>query len=132
MLNEKDIYSHIANGGDPKDLYKALENEIHNAQDRIIKEKAAELKQKELAEKVNKARSAAQKALKSYFALVGHDVPENVINFVLDTLGTVDIEVNSVRGKRDGSGILEQTIDLTDKEWKEIWNTVFPFHFKSK
>lgn len=98
MLNEKDIYSHIANGGDIKDLYKALENEIHNAQDRIIKEKDAELKQKKLAEKKSKMRIAAFQSLKDYFALANPDVTEDIINSVLDTLETVEIKINGVRG----------------------------------
>lgn len=132
MLNEKDIYSHLVNGGDPRELYKALEIEIHNAQDRIIKEKDAELKKKELANRINEARKFAVAALKDYFALVNPSVTEDVINFVLDTLGTVEVEVDGVKKKFSGSGMFEQTIDLTDKEWKEIWNTLFPWHFKRK
>ena len=84
MLNEKDIYSHLANGGDPKELFKALENEIHSAQDRIIKEKDAELKERELAEKINKARAAAFKAMKAYVALVNPDLDDKFINSALD------------------------------------------------
>ena len=106
MLNEKDIYSHLANGGDPRELYKALENEIHNAQDRIIKEKDAELKQKELANRINDARKFAVAALKDYFALVNPSVTEDVINSVLDTLETVEIKVNGVRGKNNMPGLL--------------------------
>lgn len=84
MLNEKDIYSHIANGGDPKELYKALENEIHNAQDRIIKEKDAELKKQEQAKKISKARDAAFKAIKTYVALVNPELDDAFINSALD------------------------------------------------
>ena len=85
MLTDKDIYSHLANGGDIKDLYKALENEIHNAQDRIAKEKDAELKKKEVEQKELKARAAAFKALKSYMTLVNPDLNDLFINIALDT-----------------------------------------------
>ena len=135
MFDSNDIYRHLKNGGSFDELQKALENEFANAQDRIIKEKEAELKEQKAREKINKARSTASKALKDYFALVNPNVTDNVINFVLDTLGTVEIEVNEIngiRGKRANGRILEQTIDLTDEEWKTIWNTVFPFHSKRK
>ena len=84
MLNSNDIYSHLANGGDIKDLYKALENEIHNAQDRIIKEKDAELKKQEQAKKELKARDAAFKAIKAYVALVNPELDDAFINSALD------------------------------------------------
>ena len=84
MLNEKDIYSHLANGGDPKELHKALENEIHNAQDRIIKEKDAALKKKEAEQKELKARDAAFKAVKAYVALVNPDLDDMFIDSALE------------------------------------------------
>ena len=92
MLNEKDIYSHLANGGDPAELYKALENEIHSAQDRIIKEKDAELKKREAGIKIANARSTAFKAIKSYLALVNPELPDDVINILLDTCEKVKIK----------------------------------------
>ena len=107
MLNEKDIYTHLRNGGDPKELYKALENEIHSAQDRIIKEKDAELKQKELANRINEARKFSVAALKDYFALVNPSVTKDIINSVLDSLETIEIKVNGVRGK---SGLPESIV----------------------
>lgn len=91
MLNEKNIYNHLKNGGSIEDLEKALVNEINAAQDRIIKEKDAELKEKELAAKINKARTAAIKALKSYFALVNPTVDDKMINIALDTLESTKI-----------------------------------------
>ena len=106
MLNEKDIYTHLRNGGDPKELYKALENEIHSAQDRIIKEKDAELKQKELANRISEARKFAVAALKDYFALVNPSVTKDIINSVLDSLETVEIKVNGVRGKGNMPGAM--------------------------
>lgn len=119
MITEKDIYNHLKNGGTIDELYKALKNEIDDAQIRIIKERDAELKEKELADKINKARSAALKALKDYFALVNPDITEEIINSILDTLESVEIKVNDVKGKYD-------------EEWKEVWNFLFPFNFKSK
>lgn len=99
MFNENDIYLHFMKGGSSEDLHKALENEIHNAQDRIDKEKTAALKRKELADKINKAKSTAFTALKSYFALVNPSVDDKIINSVLDTLETVEIRVNGARDK---------------------------------
>ena len=126
MFNENDVYSHLMKGGSPEDLYKALENEIHNAQDRIIKEKDAELKQKDLAEKINKARASAFKALKSYFALVNPDITEDIINSVLDTLESVKIQINNIGDRRDDE------IYFTDAEIERIWNIWFPFNSKRK
>lgn len=132
MLNSQDIYSHLLNGGEIKDLYVALDKEIAEANKKIKAVKEAEQKEKELAEKIKKARPHAIQVLKNYFAFVNPDVTEDIIASVLDTLESVEIKVNGVRGKRVDSGVLEQTIDLTDEEWKEVWNTVFPFHFKRK
>ena len=132
MFDIDDIYRHLMAGGDKQDLYVCLEREIEIAEKKVKAEKEAEQKEKELANRINDARKFAIAALKDYFALVNPNVTENVINFVLDTLGTVEIEVNEIRGSRDGNGFFEQTIDLTDEEWKRIWNTVFPFHFKRK
>jgi len=104
MFNQNDIYSHLLNGGEIKDLYVALEKEIAAAQDRIIKEKDAKLKEKELAEKIAKAREHAFQVLKRYFSLVNPSVDDNIINSVLDTLETVEIKVNGIRGKTQMPG----------------------------
>ena len=84
MLNSNDIYSHIANGGDPKELYKALENEIKAAQEKAIKAKAAELKKKETEQRALKARDAAYKALKAYVALVNPTLDDVFIDSALE------------------------------------------------
>jgi hypothetical protein len=84
MLNEKDIYSHIANGGDPKALHKALEAEIKFAQEKVIKEKAAELKKRDNEQKALKARDAAFKALKDYVALVNATLDDAFIDSALE------------------------------------------------
>ena len=87
MFNKNDIYSHIANGGDPEELYRALDREIQTATDRAIKEKDAKLKSA-------KARIAAVKALKDYFTLVNPNVTESIINSVLNSLETLEIKIN--------------------------------------
>ena len=84
MLNEKDIYSHLMNGGDPKELHKALENEIKAAQHRIIKEKDAELKKQEAEQKELKARDAAFQAIKAYVALVNPTLDDAFIDSALE------------------------------------------------
>lgn len=120
MFNENDIYTYFMNGGKTKELYKALETEIDNAQKRINREKEAEQKEKELTNRINDARKFAVAALKDYFALVNPDVTEDIINSILDTLESVEIKVNDVKGKYD------------DEDWKKVWNFLFPFNFRSK
>ena len=84
MFNSNDIYSYLAKDGNPKEIYEALEKEIHDAQDRIAKEKDAELKKKEAEQKIEKARAAAFKALKSYVTLVNPDLDDIFISTALD------------------------------------------------
>ena len=134
MFNSNDIYSHLLNGGDKQVLFDALMQEIVKAEEKVKIAKAAEKKEKELTAEKDKARTAAFKALKDYFALVNPDVTEDIINSVLDTLETVEIKINGVRGKRANTvcGGSIESVPLTDEEWKEIWNTFFPFNFKKK
>ena len=87
MFNENDIYSHLVNGGNTKELYKALEIEINNAQNRIIKEKEVELKQKELREKKNKAADAALKALIDYCNAAGVEYTKDNLAYLIKLLG---------------------------------------------
>ena len=101
MFDSNDIYRHLKNGGSFEELQKALEIEFTNAQNRIIKEKDAELKEQKAREKKNKARTAAFKALKDYFALANSDITEDIINSVLDTLESVEIKDNCVMGKNN-------------------------------
>ena len=108
MFDSNDIYRHLMNGGKPENLHKALDIEIEEANKKVVAAREAEKKEKELADKVNKARTAAFKALKSYYALVNPDVTEDVINFVLDTLGIVEFEVNEINGIR-GKGDIAAT-----------------------
>ena len=113
MFDINDIYQHLLNGGNKQDLYACLERDIAAAEKKVKATKEAEKKEKELADKINKTRSAAFKALKDYLTLVNPDITEDIINSVLDTLESVKIKVN-------------------DEEWKVIWNTFFPFNFKRK
>ena len=129
MFNENDIYTYFMNGGKTRDFYKALETEIDNAQKRIIREKEAEKEEKELANRINDARKFAVAALKDYFALVNPDVDDKIINSVLDTLETVEVKINGVRGKCANR---DDKVYFTDEEVEKIWNTLFPFHFKKK
>ena len=132
MLNEKDIYSHLANGGDIKDLYKALENEIHNAQDRIIKEKDAELKKQEQAKKELKARDAAFKAIKAYVALVNPELDDVFISSALDICESFKI---TTIPKRDSDACNVRTFDkisFSNEEMEKLWSMIFPIHFRKK
>ena len=132
MLNSNDIYSHLLNGGDKQTLYDALTQEIFEAEAKVKATKEAEKKQKELDNKRNKARVAAFLALKDYFALVNEDIDEDIINSILDTLEKVEIKVNGIRGKRKDYVTRDGSLDITDEEWKAIWNTFFPFNLKIK
>lgn len=86
MFNSNDIYSHLLNGGEIKDLYVALDKEIAEANKKIKAAKEAEKKEKELAEKIAKARPHAIQVLKTYLALVNPDVTEDIIEAVLSSL----------------------------------------------
>lgn len=75
MLNEKDIYSHLKNGGDPQVLHDAFLKELNAAQKKVDAEAEAEkAKAKEQKAKVQ-ARKAAVAALSNYFTLV---LPESI------------------------------------------------------
>ena len=134
MFNSNDIYSHLINGGKTEELYIALDKEITEANKKIKAAKEAEQKEKELAEKIAKARPHAVQILKTYFSLVNPDITEEIINSVLDTLESVEIKINGARGKRANTvcGGSIEGVPLTDEDWKEIWNTLFPFKFKKK
>lgn len=94
MLTEKDIYAHLANGGDPDELYVALNNEIALAKEKIKAEEDARKQAEEKKIKVAELRSNAVAALTEYFALVNPDVNRDVINEVLDILGRAKVEAS--------------------------------------
>ena len=109
MLNSQDIYSHLLNGGDKQALYDALTKEIAEAEAKVQTTLELEKKDKERREKKDKARTAAFKALKTYFALVNPDITEDMVNSVFDTLDSVlstlevvEVKANGVRGKSRG------------------------------
>ena len=112
MLNSQDIYSHLLNGGDKQVLYDALTQEIAEAEAKVQTTLELERKDKVRREKKDKARTAAFKALKTYFALVNPDITEDVINSILDTLEIVEVKTNGVRGKRANTGIKDDMFPL--------------------
>lgn len=128
MFNSEDIYLHLLEGGDKQVLFDALMQEIIKAEEKIKAKKEAEKKEQELADKKNKARTAAFKTLKSYFALVNPDVTEDIINSVLDTLESVEIKINGVRDKCDNVGYLSCATDIAKADIDAaIAKVFFPF-----
>lgn len=97
MITDRDIYTHLKNGGSLEELHKAFAKDIDKIQKQIDDETVAKKREQELANKKLKARTAAFTALKSYFALANPDVDDDMINSVLDTLETVEIKVNGVK-----------------------------------
>ena len=84
MLSEKDIYSHLKNGGDPEELYQAFLNELNAAKDKIEQEEREKVEAAEKENKIAEARKCAIDAAVSYFALVNPDIREKDISFVFD------------------------------------------------
>ena len=91
MISDRDIYEHLKHGGSLDELHKAFAKNIDKIQKQIENEAIAAKKAEELAEKRNKARIAAFKALKSYLALVNPDVTEDIINSVLSSLESAKV-----------------------------------------
>ena len=92
MINEKEIYAHLKNGGNPEDLYQAFLNELNEAQKKVDEEKVAEQEAAVKALAIEEARKAAVAALTEYFALVNPEVTEKMITSVLSTLESVKIK----------------------------------------
>lgn len=113
MINEKEIYAHLKNGGDPEDLYQAFLNELEEAQKKVDEEKAAEEEAAEKALAVDEARKAAIAALTEYFALVNPDVTEKMITSVLTTLESVKIKKGK-SGTAVWGGSLSNWADIVD------------------
>ncbi len=107
MLNEKDIYIHLCNGGDISSLYEALENEIEAAKAKIDAEKIAEQEAAVKAVAIEEARKAAVAALTEYFALVNPNITESIISSVLSTLESAKI--------------------ITGKRGAAVWGDIFSF-----
>ena len=100
MITEKDIYTHLKNGGSLEELHKALAKDIDKIQKQIDDEIVAKKREQELTNKKLKARTAAFAAMKAYFALANKDINDEIINSVLDTLESLEITFNNVRDKK--------------------------------
>ena len=85
MISDRDIYEHLKHGGSLDSLHKAFAKNIDKIQKQIEEEAVAAKKEKELAEKKDKARIAALKALKSYLALVNPNITEDIIDTILSS-----------------------------------------------
>ena len=114
MINEKEIYAHLKNGGNPEDLYQAFLNELNEAQKKVNEEKVAEQEAAVKALAVEEARKAAVAALTEYFALVNPDVTEKMITSVLSTLESVKIKKGKSRAAVWGDSFsnLADIVDL--------------------
>lgn len=93
MLNEKDIYNHLKNGGAVEDLVKALENEISAANERIELEKQEEAKKTEHDKQLKEAKINAVAALKGYLNLAGKDYTDKDIETLVSLLGDARVDV---------------------------------------
>ena len=112
MLNEKDIYNHLKNGGDISSLYEALENEIEAAKAKVDEEKIAEQEAAKRDAGIKEARKAAVAALTEYFALVNPSINEKIITSVLSTLESVKITVKPERGIRSKTSVFDNWTDI--------------------
>ena len=92
MINEKDIYSHLAHGGNPQDLLDAFMKELNETQKKVDEDKKAQAEAAKKQKKVDTARKQAVAALLDYFSLVNPNVTEQMITSVLDTLESVKIK----------------------------------------
>ena len=79
MINEKDIYSHLLNGGNPQDLLDAFMKELNETQKKVDEDKKAQAEAEKIQKKVDVARKQAVAALLDYFSLVNPSVTEQMI-----------------------------------------------------
>ena len=113
MINEKEIYAHLKNGGDPEELYQAFLNELNEAQKKVDEEKIAEQVAADKAVAVKAARKQAIAALTEYFALVNPDVTEKIITSVLTSLESVKIKTGK-KGTAVWGGGFANWADIMD------------------
>lgn len=112
MINEKEIYKHLKNGGDPQLLYDAFLDELNAAQKKVNAEAEAEKAKAKENEAKTQAREAAVTALSTYFTLVlpkelvtkDVNIPELVeeaLDSLEDTIKLLkDVDVNiKINGK---------------------------------
>ena len=108
MINEKDIYSHLLNGGNPQDLLDAFMKELNETQKKVDEDKKAKAEAEKTQKKVDTARKQAVAALLDYFSLVNPSVTEKMITSVLSTLESVKIKTS---GKVSNGSIFD-LVDL--------------------
>ena len=83
MITDNDIYSHLKNGGSIEELKKAFDKDIEAATLRIKKEEEEQVEKKIKAEKINKAKTAAAKALADFCKETGADYGSEEIETLL-------------------------------------------------
>ena len=86
MLNEKDIYTHLKNGGSVEDLKKALEDEVDAANARSLKEKEEEIQKREKEDKIDKALDCALDALVTFCKVAELNYKKNDLEYLLALL----------------------------------------------
>lgn len=96
MLNEKEIYTHLINGGKEEDLFNALENEINLAYEKIKKEEEKKKALKEKEEKRNEALERAVSALLEYFNFVKVKTDEKSLRELLLSLSNFDFDIKQL------------------------------------
>lgn len=100
-MTEKDIYTHLKNGGDPQALYDAFLNEMNAAQKKVDAEAEAEKAQAKEEEAKTQARKAAVDALSTYFTLVfpKHLITQdvNMAELVEEALDSLDETIRLVK-----------------------------------
>ena len=101
MITEKDIYTHLKNGGSLEELHKTLAKDIDKIQKQINDEEVAKERELELANKQLKARAAAFMAMTEYFALVNKDINDEIISATLDTLESLKITIREGKSRGD-------------------------------
>ena len=83
MITDNDIYSHLKNGGSIEELKKAFDKDIEAATARIKKEEEEQVEKKIKADKINKAKTSAAKALANFCKETGADYSAEEIETLL-------------------------------------------------
>ena len=117
MINKNDIYSHLVNGGDREELFKAFEKEVKDTEERIKKEQE-EAKEKEKREKILKAaKEGALGGIYNYLALCRPDV-ELDKHYIEKTLEGLRARGYAVKREYDLTGDAE---NLSDWFLHHLW-----------
>ena len=94
MISNKDIYTHLKNGGTIEELYSALDHDIEAAMDQIEAEAEAEEAAQKKAETLDQARKEALSALVNYAATAGQNYSEEELSKLLTLLSEGKIVFN--------------------------------------